>query len=288
MIIRKKYAVIIMIVAVSLCIIMWFLNNADNNFDNLKGSIIAGELNDNNKNGNNKYNVFILNLENMDKVYVDSSIAQDSSFAGNDRQLLNNINNEIYLYDIESNKNILLCKVPYERIKNIRYIDNDNISFFSEGKLILFNIKLNEQKIIADNINDSRYSYSPYSDKFYFSDNGKICEVDLESGNRKYIVEGYGPVISKKGNVLAYVNRDTVFCRKRLIIKNITTGEVWESRESPYCFVVSPDEDYLIMRREGNGFRLLYTEETIIYDYKNKKEMTIIDHGSYDFVLDWI
>lgn len=283
MIIKKRYAVIIMVVVVSLCIIMLLLNNVDNNFDNLKGSIIAGELNEDNKD-----DVFILNLENMDKVYVDTSIARNSSFAGNKRQLLNNIKNEIYLYDIGSDKNKLLCKVPYDSIENVKYIDDDNISFFSKGKLILFNTKLNKQRIIADNINDSRYSYSPSNRKTYFSDNGKICEFDLRTGIKKYIADGYGPVISKKGNILAYVNWDTVFCKNRLIIKNINTGEIWETRENPYCFVISPDENYLLMRREGNGFRFLYTKETIIYDYKNKKEMTIIDHGSYDFVLDWI
>lgn len=283
MTIKKMCIIIIIVIIVSLISIIFIFNDSKDSFNNLKGSIIVGNLNE-----KNKYDIFILNLESQDKKYIDSSVVQNSSFAGNNKQLLNNINNEIYLYDIESGENVLICKVSHEYIENVRYINKDYISFFSEGKLILFNTKLNDEKIITNEINNSNYSYSPYTNKFYFSNNNEIYEFSLETGHKKYITNGHEPIISKKGNILAYLCWDNVFNENKLIIKNLTTDETLMTKENPYRFVISPDENYLIMRRESKGFRFLYTKETIIYSYKNGEELEIIDHGSYDFALDWI
>ena len=136
MTIKKMCIIIIIVIIVSLISIIFIFSDSKDSFNDLKGSIIVGNLNE-----KNKYDIFILNLESQDKKYIDSSVVQNSSFAGNNKQLLNNINNEIYLYDIESGENILICKVSHEYIENVRYINKDYISFFSEGKLVLFNIK---------------------------------------------------------------------------------------------------------------------------------------------------
>ena len=285
MTIKKMCIIIIIVIIVSLISIIFIFNDSKDSFNNLKGSIIVGNLNE-----KNKYDIFILNLESQDKKYIDSSVVQNSSFAGNNKQLLNNINNEIYLYDIESGENILICKVSHEYIENVRYINKDYISFFSEGKLVLFNIKTKKEKIIINKIDDNKYSYSPYTNKFYFSNKCKIYECDLETLSKKYIIEGYEPVISKRGNILAYINWDFISSRNYLNILNINTGDIWKTEIIyPNAFTISPDESYIAITKEYDGLKFIFfSKETFIYDYKNRKKITIIDHGSYDFALDWI
>ena len=116
MIIKKRCVIVFIIAA---CIIILIFNNTKNNFANLKGSIITGERNE-----EHNYDVFILNLETGNKIYVDESIANNSSFAENSGQLFVNdyYSGEIYLYDVALNKKSFVAKVPYEKIENIKYI----------------------------------------------------------------------------------------------------------------------------------------------------------------------
>lgn len=281
MIIKKRCVIVFIIAA---CIIILIFNNTKNSFANLKGSIITGERNE-----EHNYDVFILNLETGNKIYVDESIANNSSFAENSGQLFVNdyYSGEIYLYDVALNKKSFVAKVPYEKIEYIKYIDKNNISFFAAGKIILFNTTSKEEKIIA-NTTCKQYSYNSKEGKFYYSANDKIYEADLKTGIKKYVADGYNPEISSDGNILAYTYWVGGTCHT--IVTNLSTGEVWKRVMRPYSFVLSPDGEYLLIRRAGTGidFRLFYNEETVIYDYKNKKELEIVGHGSCDFVLDWI
>ena len=125
-----------------------------------------------------------------------------------------------------------------------------------------------------------------------FSESRKIYEFDLGTKVKKYIGDGHNPIISRKGNVMGYMIRDDNLKRKNFFVKNLNTGEIWKKKYDAYSYVLSPDENFVLMRKEGRGFGffVLYAEskETIICDYKNDRKFEIMDHGSYDFVLDWI
>ena len=267
--------------------ILFFSYNTFDYFDDLSGSIIIGELNK-----ENEYDIYILNLKTNNKKYLDFSIADRSSFAGDSEHLLSSTGGEVYLYDIKLNKRNFICKLPYKSVENIKYIGENLLSFFADNKLVLFDFISNKQKIVTDNVTDKDYSYSKYIEKFYISICEKIYEVDLESKTKKYIADGYAPKISCDGSTLAYIQYDEILCKKCIFIKNMKTGEIYKSNINPYNFVLSPDGKYLLVRKEGRGFgfMVLYanSKETIIYDYKTNREFKIMDHGSYDFVLDWI
>ena len=283
-----KKVFISIIVVLILCIGLLIYINRDIDSEQLKGSILVGEWQ-----GGKDYTIYVLDLETKFRTYIDASISLGFSFAGDNNHLIHNVENKIYIYDIKSNTNTLMCEVPYDCIiEMVKYINEDTVSFLVENKLVLFNFKSKKEEIVTFQLSGDEYSYCSQNNKLYYAESDKIYEFDLGKKAKKYVVDGYNPIISQKGNVMGYMIYDDNLRRKNFFVKNLNTGEVWEKNCNPYRYVLSPDENFVLMRKEGRGFGffVLYAEskETIICDYKNDRKFEIMDHGSYDFVLDWI
>lgn len=285
---KRKISISIIVVLI-LCIGLLIYINRDIDSEQLKGSILVGELQE-----KNNYVTFILDLETNSRTYIDTSIAKGSSFAGDNNHLIHSVENKIYIYDIKSNTNTLICEVPYDGIIGMaKYINKDTVSFLVENKLVLFNFKSKKEEIVTFQLSGNEYSYCSQNNKLYYSESRKIYEFDLGTKVKKYIGDGHNPIISRKGNVMGYMIHDDNLKRKNFFVKNLNTGEIWKKKYDAYSYVLSPDENFVLMRKEGRGFGffVLYlnnSKETIICDYKNDREFEIMDHGSYDFVLDWI
>ncbi len=86
------------------------------------------------------------------------------------------------------------------------------------------------------------------------SESRKIYEFDLGTKVKKYIGDGHNPIISRKGNVMGYMIRDDNLKRKNFFVKNLNTGEIWKKKYDAYSYVLSPDENFVLMRKEGRGF----------------------------------
>lgn len=267
-------------------LITLFLNKSVNSFTDLNGYIITGIS------SNTERNSIIINLQNKEKKIIDNNITYNYIFAGNKQKLLSNIGNEIYLYDTYLKSNSLICKVNVADvdIDNIKFINNDYLSFISNDRdIILYNIKSNEQKILATNVMNI-YSYSYNNKKLYYSSNNKIYSININTNENEYIIDGNTPIISKNGRILAYY-KDTN--RNKLIIKDLSDGKIWTINESPNNFVLSPNGNYILMVKQYDDLGILSIfkylgYKTVIYDYKNKQEMTIIEKCNYNCMVDWI
>ncbi len=261
-------------------------NSSENTFTNLNGYIITGIFSD------TEQNSFIINLHNKEKEIISSDISSNFKFVENQNQLLTNVANELYLYDSNSKNTNLICKIntKNQNIYNIKYIENNNICFTSKDeKLILYNIKTNEEKVLSNNIT-GEYSYTPDKKKIYYSIDNKIYSVDINTKSSEYITNGNNPIISKNGNILVYY-KDTN--HDKLIVENTINGTIWEIYETPSKYVVSPDGNYIAMVKPYDNFGVFSVffylgYKTVIYDYKNKKEMTLVEKYSCSDVLDWI
>lgn len=289
--INKK--VFITIVGILFYICLLFFNHFNIKFEDLQGNIVSGEYSRDEESKELYYNFSVLNFSlQKKKVFAIRKNTNHYSFANNSKNLIYSEDSNIYLYDIESEKKYLLCKIPYETFHSVKCIDDIHISFYANEKIILRNIETNNEIIIADNVSDNYikevYSYSKERKRLYYHiSSGEIYEFDLKKWERKYIADGHTPMISQNGNVIAYFHY-TEKTGNRLFVKNLDTNEIWKTNKEPEHFKVSPNGEYIIMIQPYNGLKLIFNgREMVIYDYKQNEVMTITDYNSCRESLDW-
>ena len=220
------------------------------------------------------------------------------------------LDKNIYLYNPITKNKTLLCELDFRDFDYIKYINDSYISFVENGKLVLYNIKSQKSEILAEDIAGGDYSYSYDTLKFYYSDEHNIIyELKLGTKEKKYITAGYRPRVSKNGKIIAYQKKESgiVYIETR----DISSGKTWRKSSTPINYLLSPDGNYLLMVKDcnPNSFAILYVyfsaiidsifganlggyigKELVIYDYRNRTELTLIEkYSRLNFTcLDWV
>lgn len=185
----------------------------------------------------------------------------------------------IELFDTDTKEGTILYETQNQQLTtyNIAYAGNNQFSVVDGSQLILVNIGTEEQTILTEDLGNSEHCWSGDGKYVYYSSRpestNQINRLNIETGEKDYLLDGIRPRISKDGSLLAYM---TYGLDEKLIIKELNGEKEWVYPGAALMYCFSPDGQYLAVVEywPGPWFYDGYTVK--IWDFKAGKEQTVV------------
>lgn len=163
----------------------------------------------------------------------------------------------------------------------ITYVDENHFSIGREFEktIILVDIDTKECTLVAEDVYPEHSWYN--GEIIYYSREGEIFSLNIETGEEKYICGGLCPDVSADGKRLAYSSGD-------LRVRDLETDEVWRYGHRSYDFCISPDGEYVALLEEWRGFGIKKCQTLRVWGYKERSTYKVepIFSGLWD--MDWV
>ncbi len=211
-------------------------------------------------------------------------------FMGNGSKVLINIDNDAVLYDMET-KEAISVYTPDEAEGSIidweySYVDEQHFSIAQWSKLILVDIETGEKRVIAEDVGSAVHSWANDGKTVYYSSEGEIVKLNVETGQKTYMFKGSHPQVSKDGELIAYYPDRP----NQVIVQELNGENRWKYRAPVMDFCFSPDGKYLACFQWWRGWGLYFGGTLKIADYKTGRTKTVIPkfNAGQCYDIDWV